>query len=95
MYAKWGLGSVGDTQRICVVEEGSVYMVWNKHEPQDHVCTWEWCTSVWQFTPGLFSGALLPSHMDVSSNEEWDRDTEWESPYDEETGYKITWEKLS
>lgn len=31
--------------------------------------------------------------MDVSSSQEWDRESEWESSYGEETGYKIIWEK--
>lgn len=40
-------------------------------------------------------GAVLPRHVDVSSNQEWDRESERESSYSEETGYKINWEKLS
>ena len=86
---------MGILQGTCVVEEGSVYMVWSKHEPQDRLCTWEWRASVWQLTPGLSSGAVLPSHVDVSSNQEWDRESERESSYGEEMGYRIIWEKLS
>lgn len=86
---------LGILQGTCIVEEGFVYMAWSKHEPQDPVCTWEWHTSVWQLTPGLSSGTVLPGYVDVSSNQEWDRDSERESSYSEETGYKINWEKLS
>lgn len=50
---------------------------------------------IWQLAPGLSSAAALPSHMDVSSSQEWDGESEWESSYGEDTGCKTTWEKLS
>lgn len=86
---------LGILQGTCAVEEDSVYVVWSKCESQNPVCTWERHTSAWQLAPRLSFGPVLPNHVDVSSNQEENRESEWESSYGEDINYRITWEKLS